>query len=271
MATIGNIVICYQNEEEVIEYAKQLSYQINSKAIKLYIVFNKHGELPLFKFEEYLRKLPIEYYIIDVKKNLGYLNGLIEGAKVAIKDKNFKWLIFSNTDIKIKDKEFFVKMQNLDFYNNSDIWLVGPSVFATNQNTYSNPYKVKRPTKYDYIRTNIFLTFPRTFDFLYNIKKRLTKSNNNEGQSGYVYAIHGSFMILRKELIEMLMERKAWELLYDEEPYLSEIVRTNKKKVYYENSLLVEHYEGASTGKTNLKWKFSIMKQSNKRMLREFY
>ena len=271
MEKIGNVVICYQNEEEVINYAKQLSEQHNSKFIKLYIVFNKHGAMPIATFRKHLKDLNLDYTIIDLNKNIGYLNGLIEGAKNAILDNNYRWIVFSNTDININDKRFFEKIQNSKIYGDQNVWLVGPSVYAINQESYSNPYKVYRPSKFDYIRTNVGLTFPKLFDFLYRIKLKLRRSNAQVGNSGYVYAIHGSFMILRKELIEILINKPAWELLYDEEPYLSEIVRSNNKKVYFDNSLLVEHCEGASTGNTNLKWKYNIMKKSNKRILREFY
>ena len=78
-------------------------------------------------------------------------------------------------------------------------------------------------------------------------------------------------MILRKQLIEIIMDRPAWELLYDEESYISEIVHMNNKKIYFEKELLVKHLEVMSTGKTKIRWKYKIMKQSNKRILKEFY
>lgn len=272
MKKIGNVIICYQNEEEVIKYAEQLNKQSLRAKIKLYVVINKKGTMSCNLFEKKLQGLIEEYKIINVEKNIGYLNGLLIGAKYALQEYNYEWLIFSNTDILIPDINFFKKMDNRLRDFDKDIWAVGPSIYAPNQGEYSNPYMFSRPSKWEYIKINIALTFPEIFDYLFCLKKNLRKRKKYiEVESGFVYAIHGSFMILRKQLIEIIMNRPAWELLYDEESYISEIVRINNKKIYFEKELLVKHLEGMSTGKTKIKWKYKIMKQSNKRILKEFY
>lgn len=272
MEKIGNVVICYQNEEEVIKYAEQLNKQSLRAKIKLYVVINKKGTMSCNLFEKKLQEFIEEYKIIDLEKNIGYLNGLLIGAKYALQECNYEWLIFSNTDILIPDINFFENMVNRLRGIDKAIWAVGPSIYAANQEEYSNPYMLFRPSKWEYIKTNIALTFPEIFDLFFGLKKKSRKRKKNiEVESGFVYAIHGSFMILRKQLIEIIMDRPAWELLYDEESYISEIVHMNNKKIYFEKELLVKHLEGMSTGKTKIRWKYKIMKQSNKRILKEFY
>ena len=97
------------------------------------------------------------------------------------------------------------------------------------------------------------------------------KSLENCLESGLVYTIHGSYMILKKELLDELVKRDKWEVLYDEEPYVAEVARQFEKKVFYDSSLEVKHVEGTSTGKVDLKKRYSLMAKATKRILKEFY
>ena len=78
-------------------------------------------------------------------------------------------------------------------------------------------------------------------------------------------------MFMRKELLDTLISRPDWELLYDEEQYIAEVVRENKHLVYYYSDIEVFHMEGASTGQVNIKSRYQLMIKANKRLLKEFY
>lgn len=270
MNKIINVVICYANEDEVVEYAKQLSGQSVKQLVKLVVVVNKSD-----KGEEYLSgqlsKWNIEYKIFSPGKNLGYLNGLLFG--ISQDDEDSDWYIFSNTDIHLPDTEMLSKFMNDEIIKQKDIWLVGPSIYTPSRGGQSNPYMVRRPSKRSYLIKNIGMSFPHLYDTLFRIKRGLKKAedNNLPRESGNVYAVHGSFFFIRNYLIRELLSRKEWELLYDEEQYLAEIVRMNGKNVYYEPILTVNHMEGTSTGKVNVNARYSKMKTANKRILREFY
>ena len=264
-----NVVICYANEDEVVAYAAQLMGQTDCDSIKLIVVINKTG-----KGEQYLREklyqTKIDYNLYTPKENLGYLNGLLFGASnyEAISD----WYIFSNTDIKLPQPEMIRTFLQGVFAKDENIWIVGPSVYAPLKDSYSNPYIVSRPTKASYAIKNVGMSFPHLYEMLFRMKSKLKKSNNSiPVNSAYVYAVHGSYFFIRREMIEELLTRKDWELLYDEEQYLAEIARNQKKKIYYDSSLFVEHMEGATTGKIEVKRRYARMRKSNKRMLEQFY
>jgi len=267
--SITNIVICYANEDEVIEYAKELSKQ--TVRVKLVIVLNKIGEKGTKYLETELDKLTIDYSIYDPGENLGYLNGLIYGYSKS--DKAGDWFILSNTDIKIYDCEMFEKFFNSISFVDSDIWLLGPSVFAPKQSKYSNPYLRIRPNKMFYKKRILAMRFATIYNWLFMLKnrKRTLDINVNKNQSAITYAIHGSYMFIRKELLEVLECRPAWELLYNEEQYIAELVRLNGKKVFYDSNLEINHMEGASTRKVNVKNRYNLMISANKRILKEFY
>lgn len=268
-AGIVNIVIDYANEDEVIGYAKQLKKQ--TVDVKLIVVINKVGEKGIEYLEQQLESLAIVYEIYNPEDNLGYLNGLVYGYKSTLRDS--LWYVFSNTDIFIERNDFFEKFLQSKEFSLNEVWMVGPSVYTPYFNKYSNPYFTERPLKKFYMNRIIAMRFSGIFDFLHGIKNKLKRSDKNskKQKSRAVYAVHGSFMFLRKELLDILVKREPWELLFDEEQYLAEIVRFNKRLVYYDSNIEVHHLEGASTGKVNLKKKYGLMIKANKRLLRDFY
>lgn len=267
---IANIVIYYANEDEVVNYAKELEKQ--TEDVKLIIIVNEIGKKGIQYLERNLELLTIEYEIYNPGKNLGYLNGLLWGYK-KVKEE-CKWYVLSNTDICIEDKHFFEIFMKSKPSNDECIWIVGPSVYAPKQGKYSNPYFKDRPSRKFYTSRIVAMRFSTLFDLVYRIKNKNLKSTNNnmkKQDSGAIYAVHGSFMFLRKELLDILISRPDWELLYDEEQYIAEVVRQNKHLVYYNSDIEVLHMEGSSTGKVNAKSRYQLMIKANKRLLKEFY
>lgn len=267
---ITNIVICYANEDEVVCYAYQLCKQKCDVEIELIVVVNKtrYGKDYL---ESKLRETGIEFNIVCPKENLGYLNGLLYGYSHSKKDS--VWYIFSNTDIEIPSPFFMKYFIKKKYLTNNEIWAVGPSVFAPNKQEYTNPYLKQRPKKRTYIYRNVGMTFPHIYNVLFKIKCKFKKykKQSNKKDSSKVYAIHGSYMFLRNELVSVINAMGAWELLYDEEQYIAEIVRNNNKKILYDSEIEILHMEGTSTGKVSIVPRYKKMKTANKRILREFY
>lgn len=267
---IVNIVICYANEDEVIEYAKQLAKQTFSERIMLCIVINKSNK-GIEYLDNGLKKIHLEYKLINSKVNLGYLNGLVYGYKFCeMKD---SWFVLSNTDIKIPDEKFFYNFSKKEYISNGDIWVVGPSVYAPNKKIFSNPYLKNRPSKRSYVIKNIGMNFPNIYEVFYQIKSTIKKKKCLKKVQHFemIYAVHGSFMFVRSELLELLCSFAPWELLYDEEQYIGEVVDKYKKIEIYDPALQVLHLEGASTGKVKLKNRYKRMINSNKRIIKEFY
>ena len=265
--SIVNIIIYYENEDEIINYAKELTKQNDS--IKLVIVVNKIGKKGINYINDLLTILEIEFEIFNPGRNIGYLNGLIYGYKKT--SFSSEWYILSNTDICIKDECFMKKCREEVEFKNDKVWLIGPSILAPKLEKYSNPYFSVRPSKAFYQSRIWAMKFPILFNTLFNLKSKIRSVKMKKIQSGYVYAVHGSFMFLRKELLDILSINKEWELLYDEEQYIAEIVRKNNHNVYYCSGVEILHMEGTSTGKVSIRKKAKLMIKANRRMLKEFY
>lgn len=265
---IVNIVICYANEDEVIQYARQLEKQSIGNQVILAVVVNKEKK-GINYLESGLADVDIQYEIVCPDDNLGYLNGLIYGFKrCSLKT---RWYILSNTDIQIPNNRFLETFVS-KYLDEQQKWVVGPSVYVPLKKTYSNPYLITRPSSYYYISKNLGMTFPHLYDYLFKLKSKFRNSGDvKSNSSAQVYAVHGSYMFIRDELLKVVSERDKWELLYDEEQYIAEIALSNKKEVYYDELLLVQHMEGTSTGKVDVSNRYKMMKKSNKRILKEFY
>ena len=268
MNSITNIVIDYENEDEVIEYARELEKQ--SYPVFLVVVVNKEGEKGLDFLERELNRTGIQYEILNPKSNLGYLNGLIYGYKNTRNKSD--WVVFSNTDILIPDNNFFLKFLQSSAANDQNYWVIGPSVYSRNKNEYSNPYFINRPTKRHYQIRVLTMNFPHFFNFVHKTKNKFnSKKADRKKDSGEIYAVHGAFMMLRRELADELSKRTPWEILFSEEQYISEVVLTNGKKVYFDSSIEVVHIEQTSTGKIDLPKTYKLLLKANTRLLKEFY
>ena len=265
---IINLVVCYANEDEVINYSTELAKQSIRKKIILAVVVNKENK-GIKYLESGLNYSGIQYEIMNPEKNLGYLNGLMFGFKHC--SKKSEWYILSNTDIQIPCEDFLEKFIK-NYKNDDQKWVIGPSVYAPNKRIYSNPYLRTRPSRNYYISKNFGMTFPQVYELLFRLKSKI-KMNKTEikSVSGQVYAVHGSYMFVKNKLLQKIVECADWELLYDEEQYIAEIALQNNKQVYFDESLLVYHMEGASTGMVNVSKRYNLMKKSNNRILKEFY
>lgn len=268
-----NIVILYSNIDDVIEYAYEIERQKTIKEKILCIVVNKCSHIELEEMQQRLEKLKtVKIYIYDPGKNLGYLNGMLYGVE-SLKEEGVElteWISFSNTDITFKDENFIHEFMNKNYESN--IWCVGPSVYSPLKQTYDNPQYRTRHSK---LKLNILILIfssnilSKAYYKLSNFKS--TKQNETKEDSCFVYSNHGCYFFLRKELIEILLERKYHSLMYSEEAYIAEIIREHGYREYYDASIEIEHHESAVTGKLVNKVKMKYISDSLRKVKKEFY
>lgn len=272
MKTYLNIVINYSNEEEVIEYAKQLVSQTISDKLNLVVVNNKKSEQLNFNFEEELDKLDIATFIFTPSNNLGYLGGALYGYQHFIKGKIDlpKWVLISNTDIIINDKDFFEKFL-FEKYS-EDTWCIAPSVYNLKNKTYDNPKYVNRiPLKK--MNRSIFIHERPILSLLYLTlgKYKAKKNKKLKKCSQYTYAIQGCFFALKSEFIELIKNYGYEGFLYGEENYIAELIRKNGKKCYSNNNIEIIHNEKMSTKLLNYKKRARYYAKSHRYLRDEFY
>ncbi|WP_226036156.1 hypothetical protein [Aquibacillus saliphilus] len=271
MSKILNVVILYDNEAEVYDYAVQLSKQEIHDQLALIIVVNKTNKSKFRLMSDKLSNLDMFIEIHTPDKNLGYLNGLIYGYEHYIKrNEKPKFVIMSNTDIEFADNTFIKKLIMTNYDEN--VWCVAPSVYSPTKKSYDNPQYKTRYTKSSldkriFIFNNPYLGYP--YVKLSQYKARFKRANKQD--SCYVYSAHGCFFIIKPELADILISRPYKGLMYSEEAYIAELIRESDKRCFYDANIEVLHLESTVTSKLAFRKKSKFIAESLEIVRDEFF
>lgn len=245
MYKIAISVICYDNEKEILEFADKLSRQNDSGKIVLLVTCNKCTDVK--KLINDLNKIKIYSQVFEPKENLGYLHGCLYGFEEFSDE--YEWAIISNTDIDFVSDSFFSKLLNSHY--DSKIGCIGPDITLKVTGKQQNPFALSRPgntlMKFrKVVYGNYFLY--RLYYALSDIKNKISHTKTQK-ENGYVYGVHGSIIILRKECIDKFLKDNIQIFMYGEELYIAEKLKENQLLSYYDKSLKIIHNENQSTGK----------------------
>lgn len=268
---IINIVICYNNVDEVIDYHKKIRQLDNGDEAGFVIVINSEKEENVIKLYEYAQGKKV--YIYNPNENLGYMNGLLYGYNKYHKQTNNtpQYIIMSNTDISFPDRSLIKRIMSKGY--DDDIWCIGPSIYVERLNSYDNPVAEKRYTIYhinSLIRrfsTPILRELYVTAAFIkpYFIKKKRDAVSKN------VYEVHGCFFILSRDFIEFIKDKEYGVFLYSEELYIAENIFRQGKKTYYDADLQINHLEHSTTKKINPTKRAKYFEESMKWIRDEYF
>lgn len=258
MIEIAISVVCYDNEDEILKFADKLSQQKDYEKIILLVTCNKCKNVK--ELVEKLNKIRICSKVFNPGNNLGYLHGCLYGLKVY--GTGYKWAIISNTDIDFVSSEFFSSFlkKNYEFR----IGCIGPDITLKSTQKHQNPFALTRPNNIIMkIRKKIYSSYRlyNLYNYLSKLKNKIYNSKSRI-ESGYVYAVHGSMIILRKECIDKFLEDNIQIFMYVEELYIAEKLRENHILSYCDMNLKVIHNENQVTGKISSERKQKWFSQS---------
>lgn len=248
MKDIAVSVVCYNNEDEVINFAESLSKQSIINHIQLIISYNMSSN-PNYLKERILSILP-ETIICAPPSNMGYLHGCLFGVNQT--QNNFQWILISNTDIEFQQIDFFEHLLN---GLPNDTWCIGPKIVLADSGLDQNPFLIERPSQLKVLIWSIVYSNYYLFRFYFMLNSLRKKNDSKFNASGVVYSVHGSCFLINKELLESLNSEQSKVFMYGEELLLSEIVRENNKKVFYNSSAKIIHNENQVTHKIDYKRK----------------
>lgn len=238
-------VVCYNNESEVIKFAKELAKQEGEKIVLLVTVNATNSVVEL---KNQLRKINIQNFVYETQVNLGYLHGCIKGLQEYSCDNTYDWALISNTDVKFMQSNFFSIFQ--ETYIACDVWCIAPCIVLNRNQMLQNPFLLKRLSKQKMLFYKIvygnFLFFI-TYICLSKIKNKITKTLTADIKSQNIYAADGSCFFLKNECVLALIENNDPIFMYGEELLVAEIISENSKKNYYFNRIKVLHYANQVT------------------------
>lgn len=273
------LIICvnYNNDIETIEYVKRVNLLSQSQLCDIVIVDNSGKDSQYKKLKSELFQLK-NVYLVNAKKNLGYFGGMDYGLKyyISITNKYPDWIIVSNTDIDFADNNFLIDLSNRK--EEDDIGVLAPKIL-TLDNVNQNPYMISPPNS---IKINFLLTIYQS-DILYKVYLNLSRFKNRikshkssvHHPSEYIFAPHGSFIIISKSFFEHGGDLNYTGFLYGEEIYLGLILKEFDFKVRYCDDLTVYHHEHATTAKlssvVSRKHRYNSVKTLKKMLKRELW
>lgn len=267
MTNYTNLVVCvnYNNSQETMQFVHNIQKQNNNTAICVIVVENSDNTKEKIHLENLMKHddLP-DVHLVQTESNLGYLNGMFYGVqyyKAHVNQTLPKWITFCNTDIEITDANFYKKVSTHEY--EESIWCIAPSVYSTTTESYQNPHYKTRISKR---KLNRIIQISKN-GFLFGMYTKLAdlkaKEKKKEKESSqYVYAAHGCFFMLHSDFFSALKDLHYPAFLYSEEAFIAESIRENNKKVYYDDSLEVHHYEHSTTSLLGNKRRAKYIHQS---------
>lgn len=183
----------------------------------------------------------ITIYPLD---NLGYFGGA-SAIINSIKDiTSFDFVIISNVDL-VVDKVFFYSLLSERISEN--IAWIAPCIYSEQENRDKNPKVINR---YSIQHLRVFQLMYK-FPFLHKLYiKSLYKRKKSQKPRihKFIYAGHGSFIILSKKYFSFYPKLNYPVFLFGEELYLAELIRLKNLKVLYDPSIKILDVEHSSTG-----------------------
>lgn len=233
------VVLVYKNTEVLDSFFKNFSFD-RSKVIVVNSFFDEES---LISCKQIANNYSADFISID-NKGYGYGNNI--GAKYAIDNYVFDFLILSNSDVIIK------QFSGLDKYRNETCIIAPKTVMETGK--YQNPdtpwelkfiypmlsYALNKKSRIVYTMCHIFTRLSREVFRLYAcvVRKEMYK----------IFSAHGSFIIFTQFATRKLYPFFDNEMfLYNEEWYLALKARKNDVPIFYVPSIEVLHLEGASS------------------------
>ena len=266
-ASILISVVCYNNEDEVIAFAKQLAEQSICNNIQLIVTCN--GSKRFEYLMGALSHFSFPTHVYNPERNLGYLQGCLYGVrKTKLPDQY--WLMVCNTYLCFTSTNFFESVfDGVD----SSVWCIGPNIKLKATGKSQNPFFFERPSKQSMLLRKIVYSNYMLYKVYCMFSDMKNKSWKEEIRhtSCFVYSVHGSCFLLKSDVIPLLIKESQNIFMYGEELLVSEIVRGQQKKVFFNCEASAIHNENQVTGTIATKRKQQWFKQSTDYIYSRFF
>lgn len=236
------IVLTYKNTKDIIEFLDSL--QSTVKNYKVILINSFYSESTKNTFAEIAANYQCDYLPVE---NNGYGFGNNVGIKHTLLKYDFKRIVISNPDIVIKQ------------YNQKGLDNIGSGVFGgciiNARGKKQNPLRVidwsftNNSAYYLYVKKNKILFYSSV---IFSKISRLIFIKNAR-KVKRVFAIHGSFLVISKDVIEEnfpLFDERIF--MFEEEIDIAKHFREKHIPVYYTDHIYVFHKEDGDVNVSNI-------------------
>lgn len=212
---------------------------------------NTESSEDFFELEKSLNNhTQIKAKLLKTSGNIGYYGAADFVMKqYDTKLKEFDYIIISNNDIEINDKEFFNKLNKVIEGNS----VIAPDIFSSVSRNHQNPIRrisISRWQKMQYrlLYTNYYFGSILHYSRLMLKVLFKSKTKNEVSEGGTIYAAHGSFIIFTRKYFEAGGIIDHDYFLYGEEDTVAAQCRDLSLSIYFCPELVVIHNEHHTTG-----------------------
>lgn len=265
------ILVNYQSDACIYQYIEMLLNTANFQELEIIITNNK--AVDSVRLNNFCQRFT-NIKILEPSQNLGYLGGAHFALRYYLETvkKLPQFVILSNPDIEIVDKDFFSQLSTIQ----EEAEVLGPQIISVYKGDNQNPFYKNRISQRKlklirFVTTNTALY--TGYRFLFNLKKLLKPSfqDNNRTEAIRVYAVHGAFIIFRDTFFKNGGTLDYRLFLFGEEIYIAEMCRKFNMKMLYIPTLKVRHHEHQMTGTLKTKQLIGYLNQSIQFLLEDFF
>lgn len=254
MRELGMVIINYNDYETT----KRLIDNIKDyKCLDKIVIVDNSSTDDSYKKLQTLKNDKID--IIKTDKNKGYAYGLNYGSKYIMNLLNNPIIIFSNTDVIIKNEEDLLKLKN-DI--NYDIKVVGPTI--EEHGNLNRGWKMTTPS------IEILSNLPLISRYF---KKKLLYYTDDYyiNNLSYVDVVSGCFFLVDGKTLEEINYFDENTFLYYEEFILSSKIKKLNKKEAVDNTVHIIHDHSVTIDKSVKRInKYKILKNSQKYFVKNY-
>ena len=248
MSKVGMVILNYNDYETTNKYIEKIKdYKVLNDIV---IVDNKSSD---GSFEKLKNLQDNKISVIETDANKGYAYGNNIGVKYLCENTRDDYIIISNPDIIVEEKDLIRLKKDLD--NNDDISLVAPVIEQLGEKIRG----WRLPNIKDEILLNINYIQRK-------IRKNLNyKEEKYSGNLTKVDVVPGCFFMIRKDIMEMIGGFDESTFLYYEENIIASKLKNIEKTSYIDNKASAIHDLSVSVDKSfNSLKKYKILKESQK-------
>lgn len=257
MTDVAFVILHYLALNSTIECVESIKANIDTTSYKIIVVNNGSPD----NADQVLANKygsDNSVIILNLETNVGFANGNNAGFLYAKEKLDARYIVLSNNDIILLEKDFYKKTEKL--YAEHHFAVLGPMIITKDGKYTSNPIFDEIPTpevlnkwKNDYEK-RLWIS-KHNLDSLFNVYlkiKQKKKYNNPDIYRNYLLPqknikLHGSFMVFSSEFITERDGLNPNTFMYLEEDILWIETLIMKKVMLYSPDIIVFHEEDAST------------------------
>jgi len=242
------IAVSYFGSKDLAPYLESLRAQTYAEW-RLVIIDNSEDDVEWNLIQKYAANDP-RVDRLRAPENLGYF-GAVDWAVKQSNLREIRWLIVSNTDVRLANDEAFTALMSV---STDGIGVLAPSIRSSLDGRDQNPYQLDRPTVAQMRRRRYVLGSPllAQIAMLILTAKRLLMRDPaiavNVLNSQPIYAAHGSFFAVTKTFLDRGGNFEFPLFLFAEELFLAEQARDLGLQTVYAPDVKVEHLEHSQIG-----------------------